>query len=164
MKLFISLFIFSSFVLHDFYVSITEIDYNPETQSLEIAIKSFADDIEKEIERSEKLLLNIGEEDEHADCSAHLNAYFKKHFKIEVDGVQKELEFLGHEMEKRDAVWTYFEVFDVQEPRVVKITNTILINAHEQQQNIIYFGKQEGRPHTFMCTKDKIEAVVQLVE
>ncbi len=162
MKLLFSLFLCSVFVAHDFYVSITEIDYNDQSKSLEVSLKIFADDIERVIEEKEGVKLNIGEINENEKCGQYLNAYIKEHFVINVDGEEKVLEYLGHEMEKRDAVWTFFEVFDVDQPSEIKIENTILVNEYEGQQNIVYYGKSEGRPHTLMMNKDRISESIQL--
>lgn len=145
-----------AFVAHDFYVSIAEIDYNDESKSLEVSVKVFADDLEKVIKDKEGITLHIGEMNENEQCGAYISAYLKEHFKITVDGEEKSLEYLGHEMEKRDAVWSFFEVFDVDQPKDVQIENSILVNEYEGQKNIVYFGKAEGRPYTLMFNKDKI--------
>ncbi|MEM7162809.1 MAG: DUF6702 family protein [Bacteroidota bacterium] len=164
MKFFLSLFFIFVFGAHDFYVSITEIDFNPEANTLEIAIKTFANDIEQAIDKEEEAMLNIGEMNEHPDCDTYLKDYFKNHLKIEVDGAPAKLEYLGREMEKRDAVWTFFEVFDIEDPKQVKITNLILVDHFKNQQNIVYFGKEEGSPFTLMFTKDKTSEIVKLAE
>jgi len=164
MKLLLPFFLCSVFVVHDFYVSIAEIDYNEGTKSLEISLKVFADDLEKVIEDQKGLKLNIGEINEDAKSGEYMTEYLKEHFIITVDGKEKTLEYLGHEMEKRDAVWTFFEVFDVDNPGNIEIENSILVDEYEGQQNIVYFGKSEGRPYTLMMNKDKTKASIELRE
>ena len=149
-----TLFLFS-FGLHDYYVSITEIDHNKEANTLEIGVKVFADDVEKVIERKEGVKLNIGELNERDDSDKYLAPYIQEHFKIRVNGEDRKMEFLGHQLEKRDAVWCFFEVFEVESLLEIYIENTILVDEFDEQQNIVYFGKAEGRPHTMIFGKDK---------
>lgn len=161
MRIFLFALLFLSFVSHDYYVSITEIDHNKDSNSLEIGIKVFADDVEKVIEREHGVKLNVGEINEREDSGKYLAPYIQKHFKLKVNGSLRTMEFLGYQMEKRDAVWCFFEIFDVDEIKEILIENTILIDEFDEQKNIIYFGKKEGRPHTMILGKEKTSEVLK---
>ena len=131
---------------HDYYVSITEINHNPEMGTLEIGVKIFADDVEKAIYRTDSVKLNIGEMFEHEGTDKYLEAYINEHLKIKVNDQQISMQYLGHEMEKKNAVWCYMEAFEVDVPNSIEIDNTILIDEFDKQPtlNIKCGMKYEG--------------------
>ena len=144
------------FIAHDYYVSITEINHNPETESLEIGVKVFADDVETAIYNMDSVKLHIGEMFENKDADKYLSNYISEHLKIKVNGEQVEFQFLGHEMEKKNAVWCFMEAFEIKSPQSIEVENTILIDEFEDQRNIVYYGKNRGAtPHTLILGKDK---------
>ena len=159
LMLFISFFI----VTHDYYVSITEINHNAEMETLEIGVKIFADDVENAILKSDSVKLNIGEMFEHESTDKYLSQYLNEHLKIKVNGKMITMQFLGHEMEKKNAVWCFMEAFDVDVPESLEIENTILIQEFEEQKNIVYYGKSRGAtPHTLIMGKDKTKEHLRL--
>ena len=128
------------------------------------SLKIFADDIEQAIQSSENINLKVGEVDEIDRCGKYLSEYLKEHFKITVDGQLKDMEYLGHEMDRMDAVWVFFEAFEVDDPSEILIENTILIEEFEEQRNIVYYGKSDGRPYTAFLAKDKTLELIQIKE
>lgn len=160
---FLILFIPFSIIVHDYFVSITEINHHPELETLEVGVKIFADDVEAAIYKTDNIKLHIGEMFEEKDTDKYLAKYINEHLKIKVNGEPVTLQFLGHEMEKKNAVWCFMEAFEVAIPKSIEIENTILIDEIEDQRNIIYYGKLKGStPYTLIFGKDKTKEELQL--
>src|ERR1700730_8159437 len=86
-------------LLHPFFVSVTEINHNAKEKTLEISCKTFTDDLEKAIEKSANLKLDLFNVKDKAIAEKAIAEYFKKHLVIKVDGKAVPLEFVGFERE-----------------------------------------------------------------
>lgn len=122
--------------VHPFYFSLTQIDHNPETQSLEITLKLFTTDIEQALEASGTGRLFLGEEKEVAEADRYIETYVRDHLELKVDGQLLEYKFLGKEVEL-DVVWCYVEVLSVPELKQLEIKNTLLLEMFDEQQNVV---------------------------
>ena len=144
LKLFIAfcfLFANKTATLHPVYVSVAEIEYKPQKQSLEIGLKIFSDDLSTALSMENQQLIEIGTEREHKDATILLQKYIKKHFYLYVNEKNVELEYIGREFIRQDffAVWVYFEVRNVENLNNLYIKNTILQELFATQNNIINF-------------------------
>ncbi|MEM8899227.1 MAG: DUF6702 family protein [Bacteroidota bacterium] len=138
---------------HPFYVSICQIDYNGDNQSLEISLKIFIDDIEEIMEKEGVGRLYLGEKRENKESDKYISRYLAQQFKIKVDGQEKALEYLGKETEV-DAIWCYLEGLSVSPFSSVEIRNSILMDHIESQVNIVHV-KQAGIEKSLIFNKDK---------
>ena len=68
---------FSNKVLHEYYISITSIDYNAESKSLEITQQFIAHDVEKAILKEYNIELHLSEADEYPKADSLLMLYIK---------------------------------------------------------------------------------------
>ncbi|MFK7920736.1 MAG: DUF6702 family protein [Bacteroidia bacterium] len=134
--LFFLLILALSGFVHPFYFSLTQIDHNPETQSLEITLKLFTTDIEQALEANGTGRLNLGAEKELGEADRYIETYLRDHLELKTDGQLLEYEFLGKEVEL-DVVWCYVEVLSVPELKQLEIKNTLLIEMFEEQQNVV---------------------------
>lgn len=138
------LFSFSNVVAHPFYVSVCQIDYNSDTNSLEITLKLFTDDLETALtgNDAEELYLGTGQEVENADSL--ISAYIAQHLSIDVEGKRQAWQYLGKEVDI-EATWCYLEITEVPVFSEVKLGSRIFLEAFETQQNIIHVavGKQK---------------------
>jgi len=138
---------------HPFYISLTEIRYNPENLSLEIAQKIFWDDLEVAlagIYETKVDFLNPSSRDVLEDMA---KTYLLEKNEIMVNGQKVNLEYLGFEIEE-EAVWFYLEALKVPEPRIVQIRNEVLIQYFDGQQNIVNFYKNQ-KPKSLILYKGK---------
>ena len=125
-----------SFSLHKYYLSLTQIDYNPKNKSLEVIINVFMDDIELALNEKYNIDLQLTTKLELENNDQYFQNYLKDklHFKIE----NKELEFkyIGKEYEG-DLVYFYLEIPDISKPEPLEIHNQILLEHFEDQQNVV---------------------------
>ncbi|MEL7339619.1 MAG: DUF6702 family protein [Bacteroidota bacterium] len=131
--------------IHPFYFSLTQIDHNPQTNSLEITVKLFTGDIELALEAQGTGRMFLGEaQKEHIKADLYLERYLKQHFQLNVNGEAVQYEYLGKEVEL-DVVWCYVEVANVADVRKLVIKNSLLVEEFEDQQNVVQvkIGKQK---------------------
>lgn len=124
-------------VRHDFHVSITQIDYNARSKSLEITCKLFLDDIEGSILALGGGKLRLGEADQAPNADSILNAYLQNRMVIEVNDQPSKMTWIGSETEQ-DAVWCYLEIGPIERLTSLKITNRILMERFDDQANVVH--------------------------
>jgi len=140
--LLLALFISSGWLLHKFYVSLTEIRYIPETERIEVSMRIFPDDLDLALMERTGIRTLLGTELESPQADSLLMIYIQQEFKLYVNGEEIVLNYLGKEPES-DAIWCYLESSKVPPPVTISIRNAILTEYYPDQVNIIqvYDGK-----------------------
>ena len=122
-------------VIHKYYVSTTLIDFDLKSQTFEITLKVFYDDLEKDLELDSVVV------DYDKDYN-YLNKIFKKYlsenFIIEIENQRIILEYLGYE-KKRDQINFYMNLDNDLKNKSINIQNSVLFNSFPDQKNIILF-------------------------
>ncbi|MEO1217324.1 MAG: DUF6702 family protein [Bacteroidota bacterium] len=153
----LSFFLLSSFA-HPFYVSVSQIGYNAENKSLEIACKIFVDDLEAALESAGARELYLGLENERAGADEIIDNYLRKHLDIHINGEKVEGSFLGKEVID-DVIWTYIEFQEIAYPSEFSINNTLLLDEFEGQQNIVHV-KVAGKEKSLRLFKGRSKDVL----
>jgi Domain of unknown function (DUF6702) len=125
-----------AFTLHKYYISLTQIDYNPQEKSLHITIRLFIDDIEKSLNTNFKKDFKLDTPKELEKTNDFIAFYLNTHFNIKVNDTLRDYSFLGKEYEN-DVIYLYVEIDSISNIKSVGIQNRILISEFETQQNII---------------------------
>jgi hypothetical protein len=147
------LFISFKFAMHPFYISLTEIRYNEQTKSLEIAQKVFWDDLEVALGELNQTKINFLKPENQEHLDQMIEAYLLKHNQIIVNNQKVKLAYLGYEVEE-DAAWFYLEAPQINSPKRVEIQSDILIEQFPGQQNIINFFVG-NKPKSLILQKGK---------
>ncbi|RZS91948.1 DUF6702 family protein [Aquimarina brevivitae] len=137
--------LFTSFtVLHKFYVSVTQIEYDAEEESLQIISRIFIDDIEDliQVRYDESIVLSPVKESEKVN--AYVENYFSQKFELQVNGTPVDYTFLGKEY-KEDMMICYLEVKNIKALHSITVKNLILTDLFEEQKNIVHLKKGEQR-------------------
>ncbi|QCR20905.1 DUF6702 family protein [Pontibacter sp. SGAir0037] len=127
---------------HDYHASITDVTFNSRTQSLEVAVKVFTDDLESALsKRSKSKVTYSSSEQVHKLLSNYLQTVLQ--FEVE-KGKPLPQKFLGSE-EDTDVVWLYVEI-PVQTAVLPQlfIKNAVLTELFTDQMNVVnvtYKGK-----------------------
>lgn len=132
----IHIFSFILFLLHPFYVSVTDINYNSKSKMIEISSKIFCDDLENVIFKENKLKIDIINPKDKNLANILVAGYIKKHLQLRVNGQNLTLKFIGYEISDA-AVWCYLETDRVNKINIFEIKNDILISLHAEQNNLI---------------------------
>lgn len=118
--------------LHKFYVSVNQIDFVPKKKALEITSRIFIDDLDLALEKKYGKKQHLGSSKETSASVDFLKKYLKEKFTIKVNGQQKEIIFLGKEVEDNVLI-CYLTVKDVEKVTSLEIKNKILMELYEQQ-------------------------------
>ncbi|MFN0203932.1 MAG: DUF6702 family protein [Bacteroidia bacterium] len=132
-------FLAISHVLHTFYVSITQIDYNAKTQSLEISTKFFTDDLQTALEKQGSGKLYLSTPQEKKEANTLIEKYLHQHLILQVNGQVRPWKWIGKEKEA-DATWCYLEIEGVNAPiKTIEITHSSLMECFDSQTNMVNF-------------------------
>jgi len=121
---------------HKFYVTVTQINYIEEKQSVQIISRIFIDDFEELIRQryDEDITLDASKEEMQIDF--YIERYLQEKMQIKINDSIKELVFIGKEYED-DIVYCYLEIENIQSINSFEITSQILFDLFDEQQNII---------------------------
>lgn len=147
---FIFVAIFSN--LHPFHVSVCEIYHNPKTNSLEISMKIFIDDLELAIQKNGNENFRLINPEGDNTNNIHLKNYITKHFKIKIDSKSLNLGLVGYEIED-DAILCYFEGKKTKEIQEIEINNGIITEVYDDQVNLTHF-QYNGEMKSLRASKD----------
>ena len=138
----LALLICGSWLMHEFYVSLTEIRYNTQNENFEISIRVFPDDLDRALLERTGIHTQLGTELEHREADSLLRVYLLEDFTMQVNGEELILNYLGKEPES-DAIWCYLESSKIRTPENITVHNSILTEFFPDQVNIIqvYQGK-----------------------
>lgn len=141
--------------LHPFYVSVTEVNHNATSKSLEISCKFFSEDLEQILEKDYKTQLDISAAKDKAAFDKFIPDYVGKHLALAVDGRPIVLTYVGFEKEKESA-YAYFEVSNIAAVKNISATNSLLHDFIDQQINIMHViigGKRQSTKLDYPDTK-----------
>lgn len=125
-----------SFSVHKYYLSLTQIEYNQESKSLEIIINVFMDDIELALNKDNNINLQLTTKLELENSDDYFRKYLKDKLHFKIDHTELAFDYLGKEYEG-DLVYFYLEIPNVENPQPLEIHNQILLQHFEDQQNVV---------------------------
>jgi hypothetical protein len=147
-------------LFHPFFISLTEIRYNPSSKKLEMAQKIFWDDLEVALGSEFKEKVDFLKPKDKAKLENQIKTYLLKHNQVWVNGKSVTLTYLGYEVEE-DAAWFYLESSATELPKSVEVRNTLLLEDFDGQQNIVHVYNQSKSPRSLLLgegnEKGKIE-------
>ena len=135
--------------IHEYYVSIANINVNSTTNQLEIELKLDAEDFEKILSIERGMKVNFDEINEQE--VKFIADYLSKHFSFWINGGISKIELVGEELNPDGDFWCYLVVELPDLVQSVKIKNDILLPNILQQHNIVNLktlGKTQS--HTFI--------------
>ena len=155
------IYIFASlFLIHPYYVSVSDSVFNQNESSLQITKKIFFDDLElvlKKENKNENFDILNSEKDL---VNSYIENYIKRNMFFIVDGKLKELNYLGHEVID-SRINSYFEIMNIKKIETIEIKDTSLINYFETQENLTYFEIDNQR-FTMRLRKDNVSKKIVL--
>lgn len=127
----------TSATIHEFYVGITEINYSENSESYQITLKLFTDDLENAIYKDSGDSLNLGNSKEHHQSDRLIFNYIKEHFSLQGEnGNTLALNDIGRETQL-DVTWIYFESQKMKPLEAIRIKNDIFMEMHPDQTQIV---------------------------
>lgn len=121
---------------HPFHLSICEIEYQPQSQSLQISCRIFLDDLEIALKKKNNVE-NYFESRSQPQVNKDLSVFIKDFFTIAVNGNERSAQYLGYEIED-NVVWCYLEINKVTSLQNIDIGYTILLDTFDDQINLAH--------------------------
>jgi len=148
--------------LHPFHVSISEMAYNQETKTIEISVRMFLDDLELTLVDKHSESINVLDPDQKPKLDKWVKDYLEENLKIWVNDYQTEYNYLGSEIEGL-ALWTFLEINEVDQLRLIGIENNIMIEKFEDQIQLVHFSK-EDQVRSLKLYKDHSYGVIDVAD
>jgi hypothetical protein len=147
---------FSGF--HKYYISVTEVDYIKDKQSVQITSRIFIDDFEKVLrERYNENVVLAGKE-ETKDVNKYIETYLRSKIRVRINDHDMNLIFIGKEYDI-DIIQCYIEIQNVKQVNSIEITNEVLFDLFEDQQNMIK-TKINSKQKSFLLNQNNKTAVL----
>lgn len=121
---------------HEFYVSVTKIEYIEAEKSVQIISRIFIDDFEKLLRERYDDTIVLDTDDEPSQVDVYTERYLSQRINIKINGEEVKFEFLGKEYED-DIIFCYMEIPNIDKVKSFEITNKVLFDLFEEQQNIV---------------------------
>ena len=120
-------------LIHKYYVSSTLIDYSADSETHQVSLKIFHDDLEKDL----GFKINELDYSDYDTTNLIIKNYLKDYLKIYSNEGKLELDYLGFER-KNDLVIYYIEIYNDDNLKSFNVENKILFNSFKNQKNIIF--------------------------
>lgn len=134
-------------LLHPFYISMTDVNYNRQEKSVEISVRIFTDDFENALRKHHP---NVNIDIVHPASEAQMNdfvkAYIEQHLNLSVNNAPAGLRYVGYESQQ-ESIWTYFEIENVTKLEQLTVNTSLLYDYSKEQSNIIHVSAN-GKEHT----------------
>ena len=142
-----------AFTMHKYYVSMCEIEYIEEKQSVQIILGLFIDDLEVTLNKIHDTELNLATDEEFEQIDALYMEYLQKHFQLNINNTPVQYMFIGKEYDN-EIVHFYLEIENVAQLKNFEVENTCLFTNFEDQKNIVKL-KVNKFHKTFYLNKKK---------
>ncbi len=153
----------NSTVDHDFHLSKCDIDYSREESSLQVSISIFIDDLELALKQQGHDSLSICTQKEAGNAELLILEYLQSHLLLNVDGSQVLLEWVGKEIsEDLAAVWCYLQVSNVHPQKFIAVTNDVLMELFDDQQNLVKLQYDKQKKSFFLFARDEYSGQLDL--
>lgn len=121
---------------HKYYISLTQINYNKDSKSVEITMNLFLDDFELTLNKSFNKTFNLSFKEELENSNDYIETYLQNHFELRIDSKKQEINFLDKEYDG-DVIYLNIEIENIKRINTVEVKNDVLIAVFPDQQNLI---------------------------
>jgi hypothetical protein len=149
-----------AFTMHKYYVSLCEIEYLKEKQSVQIILGVFIDDLEFTLNKNIGKQLNLASKTEVENVDDYYKKYLSEHLLVSINSKNESYKYIGKEYDG-DIVRFYVEISNIKEFKSIEITNNILINEFPDQKNIVKI-KVKDFNKTFYLNKSNNKSFLKL--
>ncbi len=126
------------FFPHEFYVSVSYMEFDPKRKAIEVQKKIFFDDLELAIKKKNQLtnfdILNSNKE----IVNQNIKNYLQENIDFIINGKPLDINYLGHEY-INGTINCYFEILKVKKVKKIIIKDSSLFASFKDQENLIYF-------------------------
>ena len=126
------------FFLHEFYVSVSYMEYDNDRNAVEIQKKIFFDDLELALrnENNDKTFDILNSDPQL--INQYIETYLISNMKILINGKTYNFNHLGHE-HITGTIICFLEIKGIRKVKELQIEDTSLFSYFDGQENLIYF-------------------------
>ena len=143
---------------HEYYISVTKIEYAKEQQSLQIISQIFIDDFEKLLKERYDENITIAPDSNPEMVKLYMKRYLSDKLKINVNGISVNFNFIGTEY-KDDIAYCYLEIENISDIRSIGVSNRVLFDLFPEQQNIVRL-KLLDKNRSFLLIPDNYKCLL----
>ncbi|MDX1271992.1 DUF6702 family protein [Bizionia paragorgiae] len=128
--------LFAFTVAHKYYVSVTQIDYVEEQETVQIITRIFIDDFENVLRQryDESLVLNDNRDEDEID--KYIEKYLTSRIQIKINNQPVTISYLGKKYTD-DIANCYIEITNVKSIKSFEVKNEVLFDVFPDQKNIV---------------------------
>jgi hypothetical protein len=124
---------------HRFYTAIFQINFVPQKKMVQITTRIFMDDFNDALKNQYHKTTFLGTDNETEADVDLMKKYLAEKFRLTINGKFQPMNYLSKEIEDNVLV-CYFKMNEVTKINSLTVENSILIEVHPEQQNIIQFN------------------------
>jgi hypothetical protein len=124
---------------HRFYTAIFQINFVPQKKMVQITTRIFMDDFNDALKNQYHKTTFLGTDKETVADIDLMKKYLGEKFRLTINGKFQPMNYLSKEIEDNVLV-CYYKINDVSKINSLTVENSILIEVHPEQQNIIQFN------------------------
>jgi hypothetical protein len=144
----------SSFAIHKFYVSVTQIDFVPKKQRIEITSRIFIDDFEKVLKNKYDRSFYLSTKKEIPEANAYIQKYLEEKIKLVVNNKPYKVTFITKEVED-DVLICYLKVQFSEKITTFEIYNSVLTEMFSEQKNIVHVDINGNKKSVLMTYSER---------
>ncbi len=137
---------------HEYYVSVTKIEYAKKQQSLQIISQIFIDDFEALLRKRYDENITLAPDSDSKIIDTYMERYLSDKLNIKVNGSILNFNFIGKEY-KDDITYCYLEIENITNIKSLEVINQTLFDLFPEQQNIVRL-KMLGENRSFLLVPD----------
>lgn len=158
----IFLFIISSLLLHPIHISKCQMEVNPDSKHLEIALHVYIDDLQEVIEKAGNPPLFLATEKEIKSANQLIHKYLSDHLIIMNGEEQIRFKWVGKEQsEDLLAFFCYLESEEIDLEKELNIEFSVLHDLYDDQNNLLNIIMPNGDEEYFICQKSNAIAKIK---
>jgi hypothetical protein len=129
-------------LVHPYYVSVTELEWNASEKEVQVSCKLFTDDFEESLKQAGKAVDLV--KGDRTRNQAGIEGYLRKHFVLKINGKLVPLTLAGYENDQ-EATWVYLQGPFAAMPSEMDINNSLLYETKKEQVNIVHLKAGDQR-------------------
>ena len=126
--------------MHPVHVSVTNLEFQSESNTISLSFKVFTDDFQMLINQLYDIQVDFSENGNYDLHKEQIDDYFQNHFNIIVKG--KGLNYISDGIKRNDeAVWFFYTIALKKEVKTFTLKNSILLDLYPDQKNLLIWKK-----------------------
>jgi hypothetical protein len=145
--------------LHKYYISVTQVNFNKDYNSIQMTSKIFVDDFQQVLREHYDENIILDNKNKSRTIDLYIERYLLQKIKVTLNNKAAKIVFIGKEYDA-DIIKCYLEIEGVNRINTLEISNKVLFEIFEDQQNIIK-TKINSKRESFILLPKKDAAVLK---